>query len=78
MASIPNRVLEPVVFKLKHGVKREEFLPTNDAVSNWMKRQPGFISRKQAYGLQGDRWIDVIWWKTSEDAHAAAEVAMSS
>ena len=78
MASVPDRVLELVVFKLKQGVTREEFLATNDALSSWAKQQSGFISREQAYDAQGDRWIDLIWWKTIEDAHAASEAAMTS
>jgi hypothetical protein len=26
----------------------------------------------------GDRWIDLIWWRTLEGAHAAAKVALTS
>ena len=78
MIPVPDRVLELVVFKLKPGVTREEFLATNDAVSNWAKQQPGFLSREQAYDAQGDRWIDVLWWNTIEDAQAASERAMTS
>ena len=78
MASIAGRVLELVVFKLKQGVTREEFLATNDALSSWARQQPGFISREQAYDAQGDRWIDLLWWESIEDAHAASEAALSS
>ena len=78
MTSIPDRVLELVIFKLKPGVTREELLATNDALSNWARQQPGFISREQAYDAQGDRWIDLLWWQTIEDAHAASEAALSS
>src|SRR3712207_9028233 len=30
------------------------------------------------HDVEGDRWVDVVWWETLEEAHAAAERAMSS
>ncbi len=78
MASVPDRVLELVVFKLKEGATREQLLATNDALSEWARQQPGFISREQAYDAEGDRWIDLLWWRTIEDARAASEAAMTS
>jgi hypothetical protein len=73
-----QRVLELVVFKLNEGVSREQFLGTVDPVSSWASEQPGFISRELSYDAEGDRWIDLLWWETIEDAHAAAEVALTS
>ena len=72
------KILELVVFALNEGVSREQFLGTNDAVSAWISKQPGFISRELSYDAEGDRWIDVIWWESLENAGAAAELAMSS
>jgi hypothetical protein len=73
-----GKVLELVVFKLSEGVSSEQLLGTVDAVSNWAGEQPGFVSRELAHDPEGDRWIDVVWWETMEDAQTAAEVAMSS
>ena len=73
-----DKVLELVVFKLREGVTREEFLATNPALSEWARQQPGFVSRELSYDADGDRWVDVVWWSTLDDAHAAAERAMSS
>ena len=73
-----GKVLELVVYKLNEGVSREQFLGTNDAVSTWISKQPGFISRDLVYDGEGDRWVDVIWWQTMKNAHAAAELAMTS
>jgi antibiotic biosynthesis monooxygenase (ABM) superfamily enzyme len=78
MGSEPSKVLELVVFKLRDGTKREEFLATADGVSEWARTQPGFISRELAYDAEGNRWIEVIWWKTMDDAKASAEAALSS
>jgi hypothetical protein len=73
-----SRILELVVFRLAAGVSREEFLGTVEAVSSWISAQPGFISRELCHDADGDRWIDVLWWRTMSDAQAAAELAMSS
>ena len=78
MAPDAGRVLELVVFKLNAGVSRDELLATVDPVSRWIAEQPGFVSRDLAFDADGDRWIDVVWWRTLGDAHAAAERAMSS
>jgi hypothetical protein len=71
-------ILELVVFKLRDGVSRDRFLGTVDPVSDWIGRQPGFVSRELSYDADGDRWIDVVRWETMRDAKAAAELAMSS
>jgi antibiotic biosynthesis monooxygenase (ABM) superfamily enzyme len=73
-----TKVLELVVFKLNEGISREQFLATNAAVSTWIGKQPGFVSHELAYDGEGDRWIEVAWWETMEEAHAAAERAMTS
>jgi hypothetical protein len=77
-ADMESKVLELVVFKLAGGVSREQFLGTVDAVSSWISRQPGFISRELSYDAEGDRWIEVVWWRTMGEAQAAAELAMAS
>jgi heme-degrading monooxygenase HmoA len=78
MATKAGRALEIVVFKLNEGATREQLLATAGPVSDWAAEQPGFVSRELAYDAEGDRWIDVVWWESMEEAHAAAERAMSS
>jgi hypothetical protein len=73
-----DRALELVVYTLGEGVSRDQFLDTNDAVSSWIAKQPGFVSRDLVHDADGDRWVDVIWWETMADAHAAAELSMTS
>jgi hypothetical protein len=75
---LADRVLELVVCRLKRGVSREQLMSTVDAVSEWAKQQPGFISRELSYSEADDKWIDVVWWRSLHDAEAAAEAAMSS
>ncbi|HEX2058819.1 MAG TPA: hypothetical protein VHI71_10685 [Actinomycetota bacterium] len=78
MADTTNAVVELAIFRLKEGVTDEQLLGTVDAVSEWAKRQPGFLSRDLTRSPEGDTWIDVIWWESMDAAHAAAEAAMTS
>jgi antibiotic biosynthesis monooxygenase (ABM) superfamily enzyme len=73
-----GKVLELVVYKLNEGVSREQFLATNGPASAWLRDQPGFISRELAHESEGDRWVDVVWWDTLDNATTAAEHALSS
>jgi hypothetical protein len=43
-----------------------------------LRQQPGFISRELVHDAEGDRWVDVIWWETLEQAQAASERSMTS
>ncbi len=78
MATDDGKVLELVVFSLRAGTSREEFLGTVDAVSAWISEQPGFVSRSLVEDREGARWIDVVWWRSMEEAQDAAGRAMSS
>ena len=78
MATTDVKVLELVVFNLRAGASREELLGTVDAVSSWIDEQPGFVSRALVEDREGERWIDVVWWRSIADAQAAAERAMGS
>jgi hypothetical protein len=71
-------VLELVVYKLLEGVSRERFLGTDDAASSWISKRPGFLSRDLVHDAESDRWVDVIWLATMEDAQAASGVALTS
>ena len=78
MEASRRKVLELVVYKLHEGASREQFLGTNHAVSSWISRQPGFISRELVYDGEVDRWVDIVWWESLEQAQAAMELSMSS
>ena len=73
-----EHVVEIAIFTVKEGVSREQFLATVDPVSEWVRTQPGFLSRDLTYSADDDTWIDVIWWASMNDAHTAAEAAMTS
>ncbi len=73
-----KRTLELVVFQLAEGVTDDEFLQTVGPVSEWAKNQPGFISRDLVRETEGNKWVEIVWWESLEQAKAASEVAMTS
>jgi hypothetical protein len=73
-----GKVLELVIFKLKEGVTREQFMATVDAVSDWLRAQPGFVSRELSYAESEAQWIDIVWWRSMEEARAAGQAALSA
>jgi quinol monooxygenase YgiN len=74
----PGKTLELVVFALKEGTSREQFLNSDAAATSWMRQQPGFISHELSEAADGGRWIEVAWWESREAAEAAAQAAMTS
>ena len=73
-----EKILELVVFQLAEGVTDDEFLQTVGPVSEWVRTQPGFISRDLVRGVEADKWVEVVWWESLEQAEAAAEAATTS
>ncbi|CAN7673047.1 antibiotic biosynthesis monooxygenase [Aminobacter sp. LjRoot7] len=73
-----TEALEIVTFRLKPGKTAgfaAAFAAANEPVSDWLRRQPGFLSRHLAE--RGNSWIDVVRWQSREDAQAAAEKIMA-
>lgn len=70
--------LELVVFKLEDGADRQRFIEAANMATDWIKSQPGFVSRQLTHSSGEDRWVEVVWWATMEHAEAAAEAAMTS
>lgn len=77
-AQSPSSVIDLVLFSLKSGTTREQFLGTIDAVSRWAQGQPGFVSRELSYASAEDRWIEVVKWESLHDAEVAAEAELSA
>jgi antibiotic biosynthesis monooxygenase (ABM) superfamily enzyme len=71
-------VLELVVFSLKPGTVRDEFLYSVEAVSRWLSGQPGFVSRELAHDTEGDRWIDLVRWADLATAKASVAAAVKA
>ena len=73
-----GKTLELVIFELNDGVDVEEFLAHSEPVPEWVRKQPGFVSRNPLKSAEDDKWIDAVWWESPESAAAAAELTMTS
>ena len=62
--------LELVTFRLVRG-SGAQFIDANAAISDWLKRQPGFVSRHLAERDDGS-YVDIGFWQTHEAALAAS------
>ncbi|MET3519125.1 MULTISPECIES: hypothetical protein [Mesorhizobium] len=62
--------LEIVTFRLKPGTEAG-FVDGNGLLSDWLARQPGFLSRCLARQDDGG-WVDLVRWQSREQALAAA------
>ncbi|MDB5542097.1 MAG: hypothetical protein JWQ89_3824 [Devosia sp.] len=63
-----------VTFRLAHG-SGQQFVDANAAISDWLKRQPGFVARHLAERDDGS-FIDIVFWQTHESALAASAKIM--
>lgn len=70
-------VIEIAQFKLKTDVNEMEFLVESEKVTNaFLKKQKGFIDRELIKN-NNDEWIDILHWKSMEDALSAAKNIMN-
>lgn len=70
-----NTTIEIVEFRLGRGTGAA-FVAANQRLNDWLKAQPGFISRQLAERDDGS-YIDVLIWSRRSDAEAAAGKVMA-
>ncbi|WP_292321281.1 antibiotic biosynthesis monooxygenase [Mesorhizobium sp.] len=70
-----TETLEIVSFRLKPEAAGD-FVAQNGAVTGWLARQPGFLSRHLGRREDGS-WIDVVRWQSLEQAQSAAQRIMA-
>ena len=71
-----DTTVETVTFKLAGGATRKDFLAANEAMIDWVLRQPGFQYRSLSEKEDGS-WIDIVYWATRDEALAAGEAFRS-
>ncbi|WP_292122915.1 antibiotic biosynthesis monooxygenase [Mesorhizobium sp.] len=67
--------LEIVSFRLKPDAAAD-FIAQNGVVTDWLAGQPGFLSRHLGEREDGS-WVDVVRWRSLEQAQAAAQRIMA-
>ncbi len=73
-----HSVLMLATYKLQDGVTEDRFASTNELYAGWLKRQPGFVSRRLSYSETEDQYIDVAYWVSLAAAQSAAAASMKS
>lgn len=68
------QTLELVTFRTTE-IEPERFVAANAEVNNWLRRQPGFVTRHLAAKDDGS-WLDVVLWTDREAAMQAAAKLM--
>lgn len=64
-----------VMFKLKQGVPVKQGKEAMEALGEYVKTQPGFVSRKVSLSKE-DEFLDLVYWTDLDSAHLAAEKVM--
>jgi len=67
-----DNVVEVVMFDMKTEVARADFLTGAGEASDWLRIQPGFVSR-ELFEVGDQRWLDIVHWSTMDAARTAAE-----
>ncbi len=70
MSVVVPHTIELVTFRLQKG-DTQGFVDANAAINDWLKRQPGFVSRHLAERDDGS-YLDIVFWQTHADALAAS------
>jgi heme-degrading monooxygenase HmoA len=74
MSVVVPHTIELVTFRLQKG-DTQNFVDANAAINDWLKRQPGFVSRHLAERDDGS-YVDIVFWQTHADALAASTKMM--
>lgn len=74
--SADREALEVTTFRLRRGLKIDDFVAANADVDAWLLRQPGFISRRIAQGADGFV-VDMLVWSSARAGEDAAARLMA-
>lgn len=73
-----KNVVEITRFKLKDGAEESEFLKASvQFLENFLKSQPGFVSRNLIRNSDG-AWADLATWESMESAQAVEAEMMKN
>ncbi|WP_422081432.1 hypothetical protein [Ulvibacterium sp.] len=71
------KVLEMVLWKSKEGISTATAKKSFTRLNDFVRDQPGFISRKTSLAEDG-RFLDIVLWTDMASAKAASEKAMKN
>ncbi len=69
-----KNVIELVVFETKEDVAEEQFIQLFHKLNTILQSNiSGFVKRSLTKDTAQNRWVEMIWWKSMQEAHAALE-----
>ena len=72
----PREAIEITTFRLARGLTVEDFIAANADIDEWLRRQPGFRSRRVAQASDGSI-VDMLLWDSVVNGTDAAERIMN-
>jgi antibiotic biosynthesis monooxygenase (ABM) superfamily enzyme len=66
---------EIIIYRLKPGVDRDQFMEISTRATDWLRQRPGYLGRELLEDDNG-QWVDLVRWVTMDDALAAASAFM--
>lgn len=75
MSNAQAKAIELVIFKPKADVTTKETKTALESLTPILKTYNGFISREIGMD-ENNKWMDLVFWETMEDAKSAAEAVM--
>lgn len=69
-------VFEVVVMRPRVGAAPADVVAWCQDVQAWVKQQPGFVARKLLFDDKAGAYVDMITWRSMEDAERASANAM--
>jgi hypothetical protein len=63
---------EIVISRARPGARRDEILALSQKIEAWASAQPGFLRRTLVEDGAQATWIDLVVWRSREDATRAA------
>ena len=71
-----EKTLEIVRIRPKTGVEVQHWLEVMDEVqSEFLEKQPGYL-RRSLWRLDDESWVDLVEWRSREEADSAMEKSM--
>jgi hypothetical protein len=70
LASRIDEAIEITTFKLVKGCSGDDFIAANDDIDEWLRRQPGFRSRRIVEKDDGTI-VDLLLWNCAAEAEAS-------
>jgi hypothetical protein len=67
MSVPPAEAVEITTFKLVKGYSGDDFIAANGAIDDWLKRQPGFRSRR-IVERDDETIVDLLLWNSAAEA----------